>query len=252
MKYLGKYKVRALEFACLLFWTAGIIGFITPINAFSDNSVADEIISLNVTDQPLGEVLEDISIAANCQFSINESWEDHPVTVSFESEPLYRGLKLILRDINNAIIYGENRIVRIIIYDEGSPSESATVLPDSTKSPQDHIQQRPIFNDVTAPQPEVEISEDSLDTEEGAQQLEEPAQTDAELNENDADNNLPFEGESADASSEHEIGKKSRLFQLAEAVFGHRANVPDVVRRSHRNPAALPYHQRSRGSGDPY
>mgnify|MGYP000364423064 CR=1 FL=1 len=42
----------------------------------SETSVADEIISLDATDQPLGEVLKSISNAADCQFRIDENWED--------------------------------------------------------------------------------------------------------------------------------------------------------------------------------
>jgi hypothetical protein len=76
------------------------------------------------------------------------------------------------------------------------------VKPVANTSPQDQIQQRPISNDVTAPQPEVEISEESNDTEEGAQQLEEPAEPAAVSDEGNADNTLRFGSESADASSE--------------------------------------------------
>jgi hypothetical protein len=48
---------------------------------------------LDVRNEPLVEVLEDISIAVNCQFNIDESWQDYPVTAAFYNEPLHRGLK---------------------------------------------------------------------------------------------------------------------------------------------------------------
>jgi len=48
----------------LLFWLASFWGLFIPTPAICDNSVADKIVSLNVTNRPLGEVLEDLSIAA--------------------------------------------------------------------------------------------------------------------------------------------------------------------------------------------
>jgi hypothetical protein len=159
-----------------------------PAQAISDNSVADEMISLNVTDKPLGEVLENLSIAANCQFSIDESWEDYPITASFENEPLYRGLKLILRNINNAVIYGTDRTVNIIVYDSGASTGKTAGQSVANRSQQDLILQPPTSGDATAPQPEVDISEENRDMEDGEQQLEEAAESAAETNETDAEN----------------------------------------------------------------
>ena len=88
MRHFTKNMDQHFWVACLLFWLAALWGFFIPTPAICDNSVADEIISLNVTDRPLVEVLENISIAAGCQFSIDESWENYPVTAFFENEPL--------------------------------------------------------------------------------------------------------------------------------------------------------------------
>ena len=165
-----------------LFCLGGFIGFLMPAQVIGDNSVADEIISLNVTDRPLGEVLKSLSIAANCQFSIDESWEDYPITASFDNEPLYMGLKLILRNINNAVIYGSDRIIKIIVYDNGATSGRAAGQSVLNNSPQVLLQQLSIPGEATAPQPEVEISEGN--------------------NEAEADNTETSEGEFADVSSE--------------------------------------------------
>jgi len=75
MRHFTKNMDQHFGVACLLFWLAALWGFFIPTPAICDNSVADEIISLNVTDRPLVEVLENISIAAGCQFSIDESWK---------------------------------------------------------------------------------------------------------------------------------------------------------------------------------
>lgn len=163
--------------ACLLCWLAFFCGLLLPSMAVGKNSVADEIISLDVTDQPLGEVLEDISIAASCQFRVDESWEDYPITASFNNEPLYKGLKLIFRNINNAIIYGADRTVRIIIYDKISPSGKAIEDSVKIKSSQEPIQQAQPFSEATAPQPEVEVSEAN---EAGPENMESPGEESGE------------------------------------------------------------------------
>jgi len=188
MKPLAKKMDLQFMVACFLFGLVGFNVFFMPTPAICDNSVADEIISLNVTDRPLGEVLENISIAAGCQFSIDESWEDYPITVSFDDEPLYRGLKLIFRDINNAVIYGVDRTVKIIIYDEDTPSGKSSGQTVSTISSEEPVLKSQPSGEATAPQPEVDVSEDSSDAENVEQSPEEGAESDSDTNEAGADN----------------------------------------------------------------
>ena len=182
MKQLAKKMDLQFMVACILFWLVGFGGFFMPTPAICDNSVADEIISLNVTDRPLGEVLKNISIAAGCKFSIDESWEDYPITVSFVNEPLYRGLKLIFRDINNAVIYGVDRTVKIIIYDEDTPSGKSSGHPVAIISSQEPIAESQPSGEATAPQAEEEGSEGSSDAENVEQQTEEAAESDSDSN----------------------------------------------------------------------
>ena len=202
MKHPAIHMRQSLAVSGLLFWVVGLLGIFMPVQAIGDNSVADEIISLDVTDRPLGEVLKSLSIAANCQFSIDESWEDYPITASFDNEPLFIGLKLILRNINNAVIYGADRIIKIMVYGNGSTSGRAAGQSVSNNSPQILLQQLSISGEATAPQPEVEISEGNNDVDNSEQQLEETADSSAERNEAEADNTETSEGESADVSSE--------------------------------------------------
>jgi hypothetical protein len=202
MKHPVKHIKQLLTVACLVFWVAGFFVFYMPAKANSGNSVADEIISLNVTDRPLGEVLEKLSIAANCQFRINEKWEDYRITASFDNEPLYRGLKLILRDINMAVIYGAGRTVKIIVYDKGISAGEWSGQSHANKEPQDFNQEYLISGDATAPQPEAEISERSNDMEGGEQQPEKAAESDAATNEADAESTEGHESETVDAPTE--------------------------------------------------
>jgi hypothetical protein len=186
MRHLIRNIDQRFGVACLLFWFVCLGGLFIPGTAICDNSVADEIISLNATNQPLGEVLENISIAADCQFSFDESWDDYPITASFDNQPLHRGLKRIFRNINNAVIYGADRTVKIIIYDEAISSGKAIRHSATTKSFQEPIQQLQPFSAATAPQPELTDPEDSSDAENVNQPLEETAESASESNEADA------------------------------------------------------------------
>jgi hypothetical protein len=186
----------------LLFWLAGFWGLFIPTPAICDSSVADEIISLNVTDRPLGEVLENISITADCQFSFDESWEDYPITTSFNSEPLHRGLKRIFRNINNAVIYGADRTIKIVIYDEAKFSGEASGDSVSTKSSQETIQQLQPFSGATAPQPELGDPEDGSDAENVDQPPEETGEPASESDVADAENTEAQEEKSGEATAE--------------------------------------------------
>ena len=167
---------------CLLFWLVGFCGILNPSPAFSEKSVADEIISLDVTDQPLGEVLDKISDAAGCRFSIDTSWEGYPITASFKNEPLYRVLKRIFRDLNNAVIYKSDRTIKIIIYDESAPSGKKAGYSVAIKPAEAAVPQTQPYSEATAPQPEVQVAEDSSSAENVEQPSEETAESVSESN----------------------------------------------------------------------
>ena len=207
--YFTKNMGLQLMVTCLFIGLVGFCGLFITTPALSDSSVADEIISLNVTNRPLGEVLESISIAADCQFSIDESWEDYPITVSFDSEPLYRGLKLIFRGINNAVIYGEDSIIKIIIYDEGTPSGKENGHSVTIKSSQEPIQLPHLSGAATAPQPEVEVSDDISDAENVEQLPEEIAEPDSDKNEAGDDEPSEEEKNPAEGGEESESAPDS-------------------------------------------
>jgi hypothetical protein len=222
--------------ACLLFWLTALGGFFIPTPAICDNSVADEIISLNVTDRPLVEVLENISIAAGCQFSIDESWEDYPITASFDNEPLYRGLKRVFRNINTAILYGADRTIRIMIYDEATSSGKAIGHSVTIKSSQEPILQLQPSFEATAPQAELGASEDSSDAEKIEQPLENNADSNSESDEADAENTEAKEEQSDEATAEkktvaleteqleHAPDQESNQTEETESAFDNSEN----------------------------
>lgn len=80
-----------------------------------------ELITMVIEDEPLGDVLLKIAMATGYEFSLDDSWRDYRVTASLEKVSLPRGLKQILKNLDNAIIYGSDRKIKIIIYDKTSP-----------------------------------------------------------------------------------------------------------------------------------
>jgi hypothetical protein len=198
MRHLFRNRDQHLGVACLLFWWVALWRVFIPTSAICENSIADEIISLNATDRPLAEVLEDISIALNCQFSIDESWDDYPITASFANEPLYKGLKRVLRNINNAIIYGADRTIRIIIYDEAEPSGKEIRHSVTIRSPTESLQQVQPFSEATAPQPELGDPEDGSDTGNDDQPPEEAAESGSESGATEVEEN-PDDSETVQA-----------------------------------------------------
>jgi hypothetical protein len=175
-------------------------GLLIPAPAAGQNSVADEIISLEITDKPLGEVLETISDATGCQFSIDASWEDYPVTASFKNEPLYRVLKRIFRDLNNAVIYGSNRTIKIIIYDESTPAGKTAGYPVAIKPPEATVSQAQPYSDATAPQDEVPVAEDGSSVENVEQPSEEIREAVSETNQADTETAEASEEQSSEAA----------------------------------------------------
>lgn len=213
----------------LLFCLVGLCGFFLPATAISGNSVADEIISLDVEDLPLGEVLEIISSAANCQFVYDMNWDDYPVTAIFEEEPLYRGLKLVLRNINNAVIYGANRTIRIIIYDEATASDTARGHSDSIQSSPKTLRQPPTFGEAAAPPAGAKIIKASSRSEDdeqlpeaedgtGSEESEAEAETGSEESETESDESgTGAETESDESETDAESGSEESETDMENA-----------------------------------
>lgn len=203
MKQILTANARIGVTTSILKWVLALFILFQPIPVPAENSVADEIVSLNATGQPLGEVLRNISAAARCRFSIDGSWEDFPITAAFDNEPLHRGLKLIFRNINNAVIYGEDRTVKIVIYDRGPDSGASDGQSITIKSSPEFITQNQPFSEATAPQPEEEIADDDSSPESLLREDEAEAETGTKT-EGAEEVSSPADEELSDASGEHE------------------------------------------------
>ncbi len=121
----------AICYLCLL--VAGYVG--------GETASVDNPISLTMENRPLGEVLDAITEMTGHTFSIDEQWRDLPVSVSADRLPLYKVLKLLFANLNNAIIYKSDGNIKIMIYstnassDTGSASQSEGSMPARRSSP---------------------------------------------------------------------------------------------------------------------
>lgn len=126
--------------AAVLSILAGLIfclGWGLPTPARCDSNIAEELISLEIKNQPLGEVLDDISAETGYHFNIDESWYSFPVTATFKNEPLHRGLKRILRNLNTAVIYGSDKVINIRIYGREKSGGQTAGQPGAVRSDED-------------------------------------------------------------------------------------------------------------------
>jgi len=114
-------------------------------SAANETNAGDELISLTVKDEPLGDVLYKVSMATGYDISLDNKWRNYRVTASLEEIPLHKGLKRILRNLNSIIIYVSSKKIKIIIYDK-TASEEASDTPSAEK-PLDRspVSQRPSY-----------------------------------------------------------------------------------------------------------
>ena len=152
----------------VLFCTIFCICFLMSVCAAGETASGDELISLNVEQRPLGEVLARITKITGHAFIIDAQWLDMPVSISVEATPLHKALKLIFSDINNAIIYKSDGNIKIIVYSETSEKDKGFASP-KTASP-------PATESESAPEVETDNSTDTLE-ESGAQPGEEQEST---------------------------------------------------------------------------
>ena len=171
-------------------------GLSMPLPANCENSKAEELISLDIKNKPLGEVLEDISAETGYQFSIDESWNKFPVTASIKNEPLHRGLQRILRNLNNAVIYGSDGTIKIKIYEREKSSGNPAGRSIVNRS-----------NDETINQPVIPINPPPLKSGEQLRNRKKPAQTAEQAStENSESDSEPDEADDETEETEEQSG----------------------------------------------
>jgi hypothetical protein len=85
---------------------------------------AEDLISVSADNKPLGAVLKEIEQQTGFRFILDQSWQDYPVTAELKEEPLDRGLKRLLKNLNCAVIFGSKGSIKILIYGEVSRAKA--------------------------------------------------------------------------------------------------------------------------------
>jgi hypothetical protein len=132
-QYFSVFTHQHIALNISLFLT--ILSLILPIasTAGNETNTADELISLAVKDEPLRDVFKKVSMATGYEISLDNKWQSYRVTASLEEVSLHKGLRQILRNLNNVIIYGSSKKIKIIIYDKTAP-EGVSSAPSTNKS----------------------------------------------------------------------------------------------------------------------
>ena len=131
--YFNVFAHHHIALIILLFLAT--LSLFLPISSWAANetNAGDELISLTVKDEPLGDVLYKVSMATGYDISLDNKWQNYRVTASLEEVSLHKGLKRILRNLNSIIIYVSSKKIKIIIYDK-TASEEASLAPSTDQS----------------------------------------------------------------------------------------------------------------------
>jgi len=175
-KYLGLEKVLspALVFILsLLYFHVGII------QQVSGSEIKKEPhISLKAENQPLGDVLKKITLETGFKFKLNDQWSSYPVNASIKDVPIHKGLQLILRGLNHAIIYESDKSIKILVYEKGDSRQSDSYPIQSLSLQIQGSQQEPAPLPESSPEETVELRRtDDSSEETGSQEINEEQRT---------------------------------------------------------------------------
>ncbi len=158
IQYFGVFSPRFFVHNLYLFLV--MLFLMSSVASFAGNktNTGDKLISLTAKDEPLGDVLNKISMATGYEIDLDHEWQNYLVSVNLEEVPLDKGLKRILKDLNNVIVYVSSKKIEIIIYDKISP-EKGSAMPSVDTAP---ISRQPSYGPAEPDAPESQ----ALETEE--------------------------------------------------------------------------------------
>jgi type II secretory pathway component GspD/PulD (secretin) len=148
-----KTFIRLQNIYCFGFWFTILFLVLIFYDIAQTKSEFSELISLNTNNEPLAEVLDNVSQATGYEFIIDESWDDLPITVKFDAIPLDQALKRILAKVNHAIVYNSDRKVLIRIYEEESNLSGQNGASRLNRNPQEPDYHSPQLETSTSPNP---------------------------------------------------------------------------------------------------
>ncbi len=105
-------------------------------NASKNVKIEGSLISVQVKEIMLDELVKEIKKRTGIEFDISESLLESEVSVNFKELTLLEGLKKVLYPLNYAIIYSpDDEISRVIVLDKGDGSTMMAYNRDSFVSP---------------------------------------------------------------------------------------------------------------------
>lgn len=120
-------------------------------------------INLSAANQPLSEVLDQITSDTGYQFNLSPKWENHRVSASLTAIPLEQGLKRLLRSLNYSIVWESDRVVTILVYGKAEPGRDGGAV--SFAPPPQEIPEEP---EPEEPEPADELESEAEALEEAA------------------------------------------------------------------------------------
>jgi|GEM_PF-3496521 len=91
----------------------------------------EQLISIEAQNEPLGQVLDQITRDTAYTFIVDEQWRTYPVRTAFQDLSLNDGLKRILSNLNHVIVYESADEIRITIYGQATPRTGGGSSPRS-------------------------------------------------------------------------------------------------------------------------
>jgi hypothetical protein len=107
---------------------------VTVHHVLGAESQDEYFISLQVENKRLGDVLKIVTLDTGFEFELNDQWVNHPVNASIENMPLHRGLKIILKGLNHAVIYKPNKVIKIMVYGKADSQKTDSYSTQSMPS----------------------------------------------------------------------------------------------------------------------
>lgn len=125
------------------------------------------LITITAANQPLGEVLDQITGETGYRFSLNPKWENHRVSATLRGVPLERGLNRLLRSLNHSIIWDSDNTITIVVYGKSESGRDQGAV--SFAPPPQAVPEEP------EPEPEAEPGEEQPSDRSEAEELEPPS-----------------------------------------------------------------------------
>jgi type II secretory pathway component GspD/PulD (secretin) len=118
--------------------------------------VPETLISLEIRETPLQDVLQEIAGQTGYTFIFESTWGEHPISARLKNASIQAGLRRILSGMNHALIYLPERTVRIVITEKSLPhgvggGGSSTAAPARERVPFIPIPASPLPQDGEVP-----------------------------------------------------------------------------------------------------